>query len=103
MTRLLFATISMMFVFAIFIAEAPAEQGQWREEFQRLCNYTEVAHTLSVEELQQLVKDSDVLLEKLKALEAPEVKVYIFRLNKCRNMYKYTLDVKEVQEKRKDN
>ncbi len=100
MTRLLFATIAMMFVFAIFIASAPAEQGQWKEEFKRLCSYTDVAHTLPVEELQQLVKDSDVLLEKLKALEASEVKVYIFRLKKCRNMYVYTLEVKEVQEKR---
>ncbi len=103
MNRILFTMIAMMFVFAILVASAQAEQGQWKEELERLCNYTEVSGTLSDEELRQLVKDSDILLEKLKALDESEVKVYIFRLKKCRNLYAYSIEVKEAQEKQKSD
>ncbi len=100
MTRLLVATIAMMFVFAILIVSALAEQGQWKEELERLCSFTEVSSTLADDELLQLVKGSDVLLEKLESLEASKVKVYIFRLKKCRNMYVYTMDIRAAREKR---
>lgn len=90
MTR---ATVAIIFVLCL-LASAAWAADEWKDEFKRLCNYTDVAHSLSDADLKKLVVDSDVLLGKLKALKEPKVKVYIFRLKKCRNMYQFTLDLR---------
>ena len=86
--------IVAMALFASLLAlpSAAGAQDQWKEEFKRICSYTYASNTLSDEEIETLIKHSDVLIEKLKALDAPEAKVYIFRLKKCRNMYRYIID-----------
>ena len=92
MARIIIA-IALFVAIAIMPAAAVAEDN-WKEEFKRICSYTVSSDTLSDEELETLIKDSDVLIEKLEALDAPEAKVYIFRLKKCRNMYRYIIDVR---------
>jgi len=67
------------------------EDQSWREEFTRICAMTDVADTLSREDLQALIDDSEELLSTLEDLSAPEVKVYIFRLKMCRDLFVYTL------------
>ncbi len=91
--------IVAMALFAALLASpsAAGAQDQWKEEFKRLCSYTVSSDTLSDEEIETLIKDSDVLIEKLEALDAPEVKVYIFRLKKCRNMYRFIIDTKAAK------
>ena len=88
----LFAAIAIM-------PPAAVAEDQWKEEFKRICSYTDASDTLSDEEFETLIKDSDVLIEKLEALDAPEAKVYIFRLKKCRNMYRFIIDTRAAKKK----
>ena len=93
--------IVVMALFAALLASpsAAGAEEDWKEEFKRLCSYTDISNTLSDEELETLVKDSDILFEKLEALDAPEAKVYIFRLKKCRNMYRFIIDTRAAKKK----
>jgi hypothetical protein len=78
--------------------EAPAggdPSGSWKAEFERLCAQTEVATTLPTEQLQQLIRDCDRLLERLADLTGPEVRVGVFRLKKCRAFFEYALQLRD--------
>ena len=79
--------------------QVPAESQQklsWKEEFERLCAQTEIAATLPDQQIRDLIKDSDALLEKLESLKDHEVRVYIFRLKKCRMFFEYSLEFNET-------
>jgi hypothetical protein len=56
---------------------------------------TDIADTLSSEELKALIDDSDNLLGVLQKLSAPEAKVYIFRTKMCRDLFVYSLQLLE--------
>jgi hypothetical protein len=71
------------------------EDRSWRDEFARICAMTDVVDTLSREELQSLIEDSERLLGVLEHLSAPEAKVYIFRLKMCRDLFGYSLQLLE--------
>ena len=68
----------------------------WKEEFERLCAQTEVATTLSDQQIRDLIRDSDMLLEKLASLQDPQTRVYVFRLEKCRMFFEFALQLNET-------
>jgi hypothetical protein len=70
-----------------------AEDRSWLDEFSRICAMTDIADTLSREELEALVEDSERLLEVLKNISAPDAKIYVFRTKMCRDLFIYSLDV----------
>jgi len=65
-------------------------------EFQSICSHTDSAAELPVEKLKSLVDESDRLLEALAASALPQKKVLTFRLKKCRNLFRYLLEVREA-------
>ena len=67
------------------------QDGPWKAEFERICAQTEIATSLSKEQLEKLVVDASTLLEQLHAVEDPWAKVYIFRLKKCREFFEFAL------------
>ena len=73
------------------------ETAAWKEEFERICAQTEIATSLSAEQLHQLIKDSDALLEELHGVEDPWAKVYIFRLKNCQNFFNFALEWQEKE------
>ena len=73
------------------------EDRAWREEFARICSMTNIADTLSREELQALIDDSEALLSVLEALSAPDAKIYVFRTKMCRDLFIYSLQILESQ------
>ena len=80
-------------------AQAAGETGQeaaWKEEFERICIQTEVATSLSAEQLRKLVSDSDKLLDRLDHLQDPRAKIYIFRLRNCKEFFVYALQLQEL-------
>ena len=80
-------------------AHGPAESQQklsWKEEFERLCAQTGIAATLPDQQIRDLIKDSDALLEKLESLKDRQVRVYVFRLKKCRMFFEYSLEFNET-------
>jgi len=70
----------------------------WKEEFEKICSQTEIATSLSVEQLRQLISDSDMLLKKLHGIEDPWTKVYIFRLKNCQNFFNFALEWQEKEQ-----
>jgi len=72
-----------------------AQADSLESEFQRICSHTDSAAELPAEKLKSLVEDSDRLLEALTASALPQKKVLTFRLKKCRNLFRYLLEVRE--------
>lgn len=79
-------------------ASYAAENGGWESDFDRICGVTDMATTLSVNELRDLIADCDRLLETLSKVNHPKKKLYIFRLKKCRNLFAFVLDTKVAKE-----
>ena len=76
-----------------------SQEGPWKEEFERICAQTEIATSLSTEQLKELVSDASTLIGQLREIEDPWAKVYIFRLEKCREFFEFALQwqVMEIQ------
>jgi hypothetical protein len=79
--------------FLLFLQDAGADD--WHTKFEETCSKTQVAASLSVEELEALLDETDKLLSQIKSSDDPSKKVYIFRLEKCISFYKYVLDTKK--------
>jgi hypothetical protein len=71
-----------------------AEEG-WKAEYESVCSKTDVAMTLSSEELKELIAGCDRLKPKLEAQEESTRKVYLRRLRMCRELYNYVLESRE--------
>jgi hypothetical protein len=69
------------------------QRTSWKDEFERLCIQTEIATSLTPEQLQKLINDSDELMDRLEKLPASEVKIFIFRLRNCKNFFVYALEL----------
>jgi hypothetical protein len=72
------------------------DDAAWKKEFERICAQTEIATSLTTDQLRQLISDSDELLAQLTGLDDPWAKIYIFRIKKCRGLFEYTLEWKEI-------
>lgn len=66
----------------------------WKEEFERICAQTEVASSLPDAEVSKLIEESAALLKRLEAMNDSAVKVYVFRLRKCREFFEYVLQLR---------
>ena len=66
-----------------------------KKQFEKICGQTEIASSLSPEQLRELIIVSDQLLERLSSVTDPWAKVYIFRLKKCRDFFRFMLQSKE--------
>lgn len=71
-----------------------AQEG-WKAEYDSVCSNTDVAMTLSVEELRGAIAKCDRLKPRIEAEEESTRKVYLRRLKMCRDLYKYILEKKE--------
>ena len=71
-----------------------AQEG-WKAEYEAVCSKTDVAMTLSADELRGLVARCDRLKPQIEAEEESTRKVYLRRLQMCRDLYKYVLESKE--------
>jgi hypothetical protein len=86
-------------ILALLLSSAiPSAAEQWQEDFEKLCAYVDNAETFTTEELKGFIADCDELIKKIEVMDTPKKKLYLFRLKKCRNFYKFTLDVKESKE-----
>ena len=70
-------------------------QESWKQEFEDICAKTQDAMTLSVEELKALVERCDRLKPEIEKLGETERKVYLKRLQMCRDLYAFVLESKE--------
>ena len=67
----------------------------WRAEFDATCARTSEAMTLSVAELNQLIQRCSALQKVIEVQEESVRKVYLKRLQLCRNLYDYVLEYRK--------
>lgn len=72
-----------------------AQEERWKAEYDSVCSKTDVAMTLSKEELSALIDRCDRLRPKIELEEESTRKVYLRRLQMCRDLFKYVLEAKE--------
>jgi len=100
---ILFAVATAIFLFgspllighpSFGLAVLLAQEG-WRAEYESVCAKTDVAMTLTVEELKGLIARCDKLKPQIEKEEESTSKVYLRRLKMCSDLYKYILESKE--------
>lgn len=74
----------------------PAAEEPWKKEFDAVCSATTGSMSLSHDELQSLVERCDRLKPLLGGLEESARKVYLKRLEMCRNLLAFVLESKGV-------
>jgi len=70
-------------------------QQNWRTEFDEICSKTQEADALTAEELKQLIERCDKLKEQIETLDETQRKVYLKRLQMCRDLYMFMLETKD--------
>ncbi|MBP2684698.1 MAG: hypothetical protein H6Q79_2737 [Deltaproteobacteria bacterium] len=78
---------------ALEVRQACAQEG-WREEFDTVCAKTDIAMTLSRDELTDLIGRCDRLKARIEAEEESTRKVYLQRLRMCQDLYRFVLQSK---------
>lgn len=88
-------TISMVIVTGIppyrFGTVVYAEEG-WKTEFDDICVKTNEAMTLPKTEVKSLIERCDKLKTRIEALDESARKVYLKRLQMCRDLFVYVLE-----------
>ena len=85
----------ILFLIAILICVSTlsfANEESWRDEYNSICGDSQEAVLLPREEINTLIDKCDKLLNKIKAADNPRKKIFIFRIEKCKNFYKFIAD-----------
>jgi hypothetical protein len=72
---------------------AASEEG-WKVEMEEVCAKTDISMTLSREELQVLISRCEELEKKIGMEDKVVRKIYLRRLERCRNLFAYVLESK---------
>ncbi len=73
----------------------PAYSLDWQTEFDEVCSKTNDAASLSAAEVKTLIDRCDSLKPVIEKLDESTKKVYLKRLQMCRDMLVFTLESKE--------
>lgn len=82
---------------SLYVTDAvSAETAEsWKIEFDKICGQTDTAADMTAAELKKALEKCDALKPQLEALESTPRKVYLKRLQMCRNLFNYLLEGKE--------
>lgn len=67
----------------------------WQKDFEDTCSKTQDAMTLSVDELKASIEKCDRIKAEVEKLEGAQKKVYLKRVQMCRDLFKFALESKE--------
>jgi hypothetical protein len=70
-------------------------QDEWKKEFEEICSRTDDAMSFSKEELRGLIARCDKVKSIVETLDPSTRKVYLRRLQLCRDLYAFVLESKE--------
>jgi hypothetical protein len=76
-------------------AGAVYAQDDWKTEFEAVCSKTQDSAALSPDELKNLVDRCDKLRPRIEKLDETQRKVYLKRLQMCRDLFAFVLESKE--------
>lgn len=88
--------LSLVVIFLFFALYIHASED-WRPEFDYLCGKTDEAMTMKMEELKDLVVRCDKLKPVIEASNHPQKKVFLKRLEACKNLFSYMIEGKEQE------
>ena len=88
----LVALLLLLFAPGVARSEEP-----WRADFEQTCSKTSEAMTLSLPELNALMERCGALQKVIEVQDASVKKVYLKRLQLCRNLFAYMIDYKKGQ------
>lgn len=77
------------------LAGAAFAEEEWKKEFDDICGKTQDAMVIPLDELKKLVDRCDKLKPLIEKLGETESKVYLRRLQMCRDLFAFTLESKE--------
>ena len=101
MKRALFCLLFAMALFSGLQSIGSAETlsagsvESWKSEFDSVCGQSDSAAGMTAEDLKRAIARCDALKPAVEALEATPRKVYLKRLQMCRNLFVYLLEGKE--------
>ena len=72
-------------------------QDDWKKEFEEICSRTDDAMSFTREELKSLIARCDRLKPVIEKLDESARKVYLRRLQLCRDLFAFVLESKEKQ------
>jgi hypothetical protein len=92
--RLTFILLSIAMM-SLFIATSVSfAEDAWIAEFEDLCGMTDLSDSLTIEVLKSLIERCDKLKPVIESSDNAQKKVYIFRLDKCKRLFAYTIEVR---------
>lgn len=84
---------------ATFLVSPACGDEDWRTEFEAVCGLTDVSFSLSEDELRGLILQCDQLKSQIELEEATVRKVFLKRLQTCRDLFAYILESKNKESK----
>jgi len=88
------AVVAVLLLVLLWPAAARSEEA-WLAVFEQTCSKTSEAMTLSVAELNALIEKCGELQKIIETQDESTRKVYLKRLQMCRNLYAYMLEHKK--------
>jgi len=70
-------------------------QDDWKKEFEELCAKTQDSAEIPPDELKKLIDRCDLLKTRIEKLDETQRKVYLRRLQMCRDLYVFVLESRE--------
>jgi len=70
-------------------------EDDWKAEFEDICSKTNDAMTLTKEEINSLVSRCDKLKPRIEKIDETQKKVYLKRLQMCKDLFIFVLESKE--------
>ncbi|MBI5097794.1 MAG: hypothetical protein HZB30_00960 [Nitrospirae bacterium] len=90
------ASVSHLKVENLLMAADPVPaQEDWKSEFEAVCSKTQDAMTFSTDELKNLIARCDKLKPLIDKLDESPRKVYLRRLQLCKDLFVFVLESKE--------
>jgi len=75
-------------------AAAASAQDDWKKEFEDICSKTQDSTSFTADELRILVGRCDALRPRIEKLDETQRKVYLKRLQMCRDLLAFVLESK---------
>jgi sialic acid synthase SpsE len=92
--------IAVTALIAALAAVPAAAVEPWRTDFNEACGKADEAMTLSLQELKALVEKCNRVVKALAAEDESVRKVFLKRVQMCRNLYVFMVETKEQQPKK---
>ena len=77
-----------------FIASAASAHDDWKMEFEDICSKSQDAMSFTLDELKGFVGRCDALKPRIEKLDESQKKVYLKRLQMCRDLLAYVIESK---------